>query len=49
MNEFSLQPMVSFPNARKLISYLVPAKLYPLEKGWVDKNAVAIVAKFVAV
>ena len=31
-NVFSLRPMVSFRNARKLISYLVRAKLYPVER-----------------
>ena len=29
---FSSQPMVSFRSARKLSNYLVPAKLYPLER-----------------
>ena len=31
-NVFSLRPMVSFRDARKLISYLVRAKLYPVER-----------------
>ena len=32
MKEFSPQPMISFRSPRKISSYLVRAKLYPLER-----------------
>ena len=39
---FSLRPMVSFRSARKLSSYLVQAKLYPVERKLVHTNVIVI-------
>ena len=33
MKEFSPQPMISFRSPRKISSYLVRAKLYPLDRA----------------
>ena len=39
---FSLRPMVLFHSARKLISYLVQAKLYHVERKFVHTNMIVI-------
>ena len=53
MNEvkkvFSLRPMVSFRSARKLSSYLVRVKLYPVERKLVHTNVIVIGVRCVKV
>ena len=46
-NLFPLRPRVSFRGARKLSSYLVRAKLYPLQRKVGSKKCAKIAVRFV--
>ena len=46
-NIFTPGPMISFRNARKLSSYLVRAKLYPIERTVGSLNAMEKVVELV--
>ena len=48
-NLFPPRPRVSFRGARKLSSYLVRAKLYPLQRKAGPKKCAKIVVRFVII